>query len=209
MDESTYNERLKHCIELVCDLVGIKNYPDGKAMGYLIDIFRKFESISPQEFYEAFKMNLAGEFNEVIKHFQSFDPTYMGAVLRKFKDQKAKKIHQKKQEQPVEEVSKKEMDRNYYNGLVRYYRDNNYNFPLGWNYSACFDHMESSGIANESAEWMQEFSANLKKEYLIELKAKKDATLNFYDKKLIQFKERDFENHLIRSYVKYKIKKNT
>jgi hypothetical protein len=69
-----------------CTLAGVRNWlPDDTQMGYIELIFRQdYPHLNHNSVYDAIRMNLRGDFGEVVQTFNELNTVFISAILRHY-----------------------------------------------------------------------------------------------------------------------------
>ena len=145
----------------MCTMLGIKAMPDAFTMGSIKRVFNHYHYITPEEFVYAFELNVMGEYQEEVMHFQSFDMPFVTRIIGYYRHRKAESEKEAQNlEQEKQLPQQKSTNEDFYNGLVAYFEKNK-EFPVAWNYSAVYEHMKAHDMVTESLEWKQKFKQDI------------------------------------------------
>lgn len=176
-------------------LAGIKNADDRMMLAIREFIRSKFSMLTLSQIRQAFEMNCAGELTvngkpEVIKHYGSFDATYVGEILSAYREKLAKVNRKNKLlSAPVindEVVLKKTLD--YYEMYTKW--------PKWANYGLLYDWL-AKGIKVDEKEKKRVYNACLKEvkcnqlldcdmqRNIASIQAKKELFLKYFDRSFL------------------------
>lgn len=161
MDEASYDKYFRQSIGYACVFCGIKEAPDSLVLTGLKKVFNHYHYITPDEFQLAFELNLHGEYEKKIEHYQQFSADFMASIFQAYRSRKVAALKAFKQYEPIKELpGHNTTDEDHYNKLVEYVAEKG--MPHFWNWVAVFRFMKESGKVTESLEERNELKAKVK-----------------------------------------------
>lgn len=192
-------DAIRRMLAIIVVKVGIKEKVPAANINVIVAHFRKwYRTMTLEEVLLGIDLNLNGEFEQRIEHFNSLDVDYLTKIVNSYKGRKeqAFKEFAKIKANKSEEI-KSVTDKEAYEGLLNY-REKNKSWPLSWNWSRAFGYwygleIRKGGdkevhqpiVDKKIKDWM----LTQKQKYLAEINKKIASALTLVERQILELEK--------------------
>lgn len=167
--------KLREMITYILIFLSIKNEPDDIMINIILKFIREnYKRLSLEEIKLAFELNLLGQYSEIFQHFHLFDVSFLTQNINSYLKLKSDALKRFESAIPVPKQLHDHIptDEEEYRALVNLYSREG-KFPVGWNWESVYNHMEDTGMVNETDEELKSFKEKVKYDVKTETELRK------------------------------------